>query len=187
MTLNDLNIEIISIKISLQGKDIYVVNCYIPPNTHSRLLPNGKNILENILLHLDYLEDVRSVDDEVILLGDFNLSKVDWLLSREDDAYLPTGEYSANVSNFLDNISCGGFWQTNPVKNRMGKSLVLVFVTDHGNVITERSPTELTDLDILHPPLLVTIGRDEENLPDHSGETTYRLNFRRPDLDGITN
>lgn len=187
-TLNNLDIEIISVRISLRGRDIYVVNCYIPPSSQNRQFPNGKNIFENLTLHLDYLEDIRKPGDEVILLGDFNLPSVDWVYSREDDTCLPTGDFSAKISDFLDNLSCSGFWQSSIVKNSLGRQLDLVFTTDYSNILVERSPTKLTNIDVYHPPLLVTIGMDETDSPDHSGNsTTFRFNFRKADYDRITN
>lgn len=58
VSLNDLDIEIISVRVSLKSKDIYVVNCYIPPSSQNRQFSNGKNIFENVILHLDFLEDI---------------------------------------------------------------------------------------------------------------------------------
>ncbi|KAI0260481.1 hypothetical protein BGY98DRAFT_1104645 [Russula aff. rugulosa BPL654] len=158
--LNALDIEILSVKISLKGKDIYVVNCYIPPNSQNRHYPNGKNIFENLTLYLDYLEDVRSSCDEVILLGDFNLSSVDWVYCREDDVCLPTGDFSAKISDFIDNLHCLGFQQSSIVKN---------------SLVAEGSAMHLTNIDLYHPPLMITIGNDDTDTLDHSGSDNLDL------------
>ena len=139
-------------------------------------------------LHLDYLEDIRKLNDEVILLGDFNLPSVDWVYSREDDTCLPTGNIPAKISDFLDNLSCSGFWQCSTVQNSLGRQLDLVFTTDNGNLLVERSPTKLTNIDLYHPPLLLTIGKEDTNSTDHSGsQTAFRFNFRKANYDRITN
>lgn len=187
VSLNDLDIEIISVRVSLKSKDIYVVNCYIPPSSQNRQFSNGKNIFENVILHLDFLEDIRKPGDEVILLGDFNLPSVDWVYCREDDTCVPTGDFPAKIADFLDNVSCSGFWQSSTVTNSLGRQLDLVFSTEN-NILVERSPTKLTNIDLYHPPLLITIGEEDTDTPDHSGTpTTFRFNFRKADFDRITN
>ena len=98
--LNVLDIEIMSVKISLKKKDIYVVTYYIPPKSQNRQFSNGKNILENVILHLDYLEDIRKPEDEVILKGDFNLPTIEWVICREDEVYLPIGEFSISFVGY---------------------------------------------------------------------------------------
>ena len=173
-----LGLEIISLIISFSNKDIYVVSCYVPPNSLSRQFCNGKNIFENLTLHLDYLDDIRGPGDEVILLGDFNLPSVDWVYCREDDVCLPSGDFSAKISDFLDNLSCLGYAQTSCVKNYMGRQLDLVFTTDSGSIITERSPTSLTNTDLYHPPLMVTFGFDTETIR-MTEQTTFSFNFRK--------
>ena len=46
----------------------------------------------------------------------------------------------------------------------------------------------MTNIDDHHPPLLITIGKDDTDILNHSGEpTTFRLNFRKADFDRITN
>lgn len=90
----------------------------------------------NTHLYVAFAEKVKdnlallSPTDRVLLVGDFNTSKLEWNAGSEGILVLSIDTGCANALEVLNLISYGNFKQFNGIKNENHKTLDLVFSSD---------------------------------------------------------
>lgn len=96
---------------------------------------------------------LSSVTDKFLILGDFNMSGIEWVPS--DHHYLVPNNVTTNDEvMFTDEICTLGLAQYNGVLNQQGKMLDLILSSDLVNVSECSDP--LVPIDSYHPALVVT-------------------------------
>lgn len=166
---------IVELKINRTIKRIGICVIYMPPpvkmNDLTETLDNINTIVPNV--------------DEVLIVGDFNLSFITWE-NKEDALYAYPGNYNCNLGYALtDFLSCNELYQFNTIKGADGKIRDLVLSTIHNISVNE--PLEIiSKLDKLHPPLVISINMNS-NLTTESEQNKPRsdYNFFKADYSKI--
>lgn len=131
-------------------KKVSICAVYLPPPVSfehlSSFLENSTNVIEQ--------------SDQVIILGDFNLSHIGWSQKSESSPCSAMNYGSKLGLSLIDFMSVNNLSQFNNVNNVDGKILDLVLTDFNGLEVTE-SNNVLSKIDQKHPPLLVS-------LPQHS-------------------
>ncbi|TLM45506.1 hypothetical protein FEC35_19060, partial [Acinetobacter baumannii] len=148
-TAEDLWVSI-DIKTNNLIKKVSICAVYLPPPVSfehlSSFLENSTNVIEQ--------------SDQVIILGDFNLSHIGWSQKSESSPCSAMNYGSKLGLSLIDFMSVNNLSQFNNVNNVDGKILDLVLTDFNGLEVTE-SNNVLSKIDQKHPPLLVS-------LPQHS-------------------
>ncbi|CAK1603804.1 unnamed protein product [Parnassius mnemosyne] len=160
---------------NVQGKSerLYIFAVYIPP-------PVEKHIFEHFINNSSRV--LESLDENIIVAGDFNLSSITWSLE-------PHGHLCAKYSNkYLQNLltdflSCNELNQLNQIKNSKNKMLDLVL--SNINIVDIVScPDPLTCVDPLHPPLVLSIDFTDP-APLVPNNTITKFCFHKADYENI--
>lgn len=132
--------EIVIIRVKLGNKLFIIVNAYLPPYSRRQYMANELGIvIESMRKHLP--------NDEIIVLGDLNMTNVSWVQSTDDeDAQgigLKTagGSYSIFERNMLNILQSNALYQIVDTPNRLGNFLDVIFTSDCANV-TYQLPEE---------------------------------------------
>ena len=140
-------IEYLCVKISVNKKsNLYLYTAYIPPNSNAAVYK----------MHCDAVSKIPSKPiDTIIVLGDFNIPRADWILDDdESNVLVPTSITPTHAADFIDQIIGNGLFQVNSIRNSQHKLLDLIFTNDHSNCEVIRTK-ELSNIDDYHPPLLI--------------------------------
>ncbi|CAH2264054.1 jg16412 [Pararge aegeria aegeria] len=142
---------------------------YLPP-------PVSRSSLES------YLDNSNAVCEQNLytcILGDFNMSYINWpLLKDNNDGYIIPGL----GSHLLDFMYLHKLSQANVIPNKSNKILDLVLTNITCKVY--ESSNALTAIDLLHPPLEVVLSvTDDIKLPFKIDMP--KPNYRRADYDAI--
>ena len=127
------------------NKNIKLAICvaYIPPPVNEVVLDHFINNYNNI---------VDTINFGVLIIGDFNMSYIDWSLI--DNNY----RMSCAAKTFIDFCLINNLTQLNHIKNYQNKLLDLVlFNLDYPQVSVESPSRRLIRTDPLHPPLLINV------------------------------
>lgn len=116
------DIEYVCVKIRTKNKTIHwIYNAYISPNS-------DLSIYER---HLECINQIKIAPKELlIVVGDFNLPNVAWILNEENCDYYPTNYGNRKPEHFLFSMMDNGFAQMCNYKNSIDNVLDLVFTTD---------------------------------------------------------
>ena len=164
-------IELLCVKIALNKSFVYIINTYIPP-------ASTELVYQSVLKSIDYVVGFLESRDEIIVMGDFNLPEVSWVLS--DNKMSLNGHTSINKNqDFLDSIN-SDLQQISCIKNRFEKQLDLVFSTDYSKVVVLESKVELSKIDNYHPPLDIFYQVDDDCIDSLMGEQCY-FDFKKTD------
>lgn len=119
---------------------IAVCAVYIPPPVH-------QHIIEHFINNCYKVVEVSEMD--ICLVGDFNLSKIDWHLSNKNHI---SKTLPSTAQMFLDFVNINRFNQENGIVNSSGRILDLV-LTALPLCEVSKSSCSLSSVDNLHPPL----------------------------------
>lgn len=72
-------VEQIWATISLDNRKIYIGNCYIPPD-----LTNDSAVMNRYILSIHWITKQMDINDNILLLGDFNLPCISWTLNASN-------------------------------------------------------------------------------------------------------
>lgn len=149
---------------------------YIPPPVHC-------HILEHFLDKYNMVSDKK--DLHIILIGDFNLSSIDWsFVNGTTDSGTPAPPAMNTKINqtFIDFTHLNNLMQCNNVANVKNKILDLVLVDSLECTVAE-APKCLSKIDPYHPPLEIQLRYSSQNfLKLHKAS---RLNFKKADYSSI--
>lgn len=178
----DTYIESICVQLTIHNKNIYIFAVYIP---HWNQSVNSFNVLGR---QLSRIIDDMIQGDELILLGDFNLSNLNWEFDDELNTVLfPTNAVSEIEIAAITNIYSNGLFQVCGQQNHNGKLLDLIFCTDH-EWITTSNADPLVQEEIHHPSILVDLIITNSNKQEPSKDVTVKdFNFSHADFDVINN
>lgn len=169
-------LEDVWIEIKLTGYSLFICTLYITP---------ANNNAASFELFLDKFKDnllVMNTSDRILLVGDFNVSEMDWIL--DSAGYQKAHNTSTLQSKTIMNIiNLGNLNQFNSILNESNKILDLVLSNDPINSIdVNLSSMSLVTPDLYHPPLAINISESLQYLKtrDHK-----KLNFRKGNYEAI--
>lgn len=89
-------------------------------------------------------------NDDILLLGDFNMSGISWKYTEEDNGYLTAHSnilyyyIAGHESKFVKMCAAFGIFQINHLPNEEGKFLDLVFTSNVTNITIDRTMVQGT-------------------------------------------
>ncbi|XP_050680149.1 uncharacterized protein LOC126976049 [Leptidea sinapis] len=119
-------------------------------------------------------------DDKFLVLGDFNLSEIQWVSSSSEDGLIPHNLTKQIYFDFADNINMCSLKQYNHVTNNIGRILDLVLSNDSVSVF--QCATPLVPEDSPHKAICVVPSLDFKPL---SPQKTEFYCFKRANYDKI--
>lgn len=173
-----LNEEFLCVKMVLPHKNIYLVTMYIVPGS-------PVDTYNEAFSFLNYIFEIMSYNDEVICLGDFNLTNVSWKRCPDTYAMVPTGNLSMDDSQTLDSLTSLGLHQINDITNSNAKILDLIYTTIDAGISLDRSTDPLVNEDSHHPALTISIQNFEMNNQDP--DNVFKFNFKKTDYTKLNN
>jgi len=182
------NIECLCVKIILnRNSNVYIYNAYIPPSSSAVIYESHFDAIQRV-------HDMCTQSDIVLVVGDFNINRVEWERDYDDvnDDYsnvmLPNFAHLEDrlrhTSEFILNVNSLGLYQINNVWRDDHRDdnyilphniLDLVFTNDIENVNVTRANTFLND-EKFHPPVMLSF---EWNHQSDEGETSTVLSFKK--------
>lgn len=173
---SDLEDLWLSVELNINNCNKKIALCLIymsPPIKHDSL----QSFLNNVNNVLNYVDDV-------VILGDFNLSFIDWN-RKDDEIHLSPSNYENSLGFLLvDFLSVNELHQCNNSLNADGKVLDLVLTNISNGIVTKPNDL-LSKLDSYHPNLLITI--PFSNINQLKSKHRSGNNFFKADYDGILN
>ena len=132
---------------------------------------------------VDYLIDQIQPEDNLLVLGDFNLPNITWSQSSldEDDFFTPRNISTAHESIIIDNLTACSLQQLNGIKNCLGRILDLVFSSDSASTTIEGCSTGLVPIDSYHPPLSIHFLHQSIHCT-RLIEDNFSFNFKKADF-----
>lgn len=132
--------------------------------------------------YLDHITDImlnREPYSKFIILGDFNMSNIEWFRSGKCFTAIDFDGFSA--SNLLDTLTCTDLSQFNGIKNSFNRILDLVLSNVELTVV--RANEIITNEDDYHPSLIVTV--HSANVKFMKVKKGRKLNYRKADYVSI--
>lgn len=171
------------ISLSLGDKKCFIGCAYVPPKSSIEVYKKCWDEIELVLAMVRH-------EDEVLLLGDYNLPDVGWV--EDDDiplTYVPVHVSGTEATRFLDRIMSSGFYQLNWKVNRFGNVLDLVFSSSNSD-INHRYPNSPfcrgIDKTIYHDPCVLELyGHFITPLTSILDTENEELDYRRADYTKI--
>ncbi|XP_055850619.1 uncharacterized protein LOC129915173 [Episyrphus balteatus] len=171
----------VSLPYNLNEISIYIFNSYIPPKSSFDIYTAHINNISEIVKTLD-------CNSYVVVLGDFNLSKVIWMYSEDDKALLPYNVVNENETLLLDTMSALNCIQMNNVVNSIGRILDLVFVQEDLEIDLTEEAFPLLNNCIHHKALRFELKCLRfYNFDCSNQEIDYKYDFAKADYIGINN
>jgi hypothetical protein len=138
--------------------------------------------LSNLETFIDKASTNISEFADALILGDFNLSSVDWSMSSSDTSMVPVNNL-CNINQVLvEFMAFNDLKQYNTVENMNNRILDLVFSTSELYIEQSRDP--LSNIDGYHPPLEISFNCElVSTLPP---DLRRKFNFHKADYDKIT-
>lgn len=169
-------LEIVAIKVELTSKYIYVICCYIPPNS---TLEQYSELCQAI----DYISSLSNSLDEIMLCGDFNLPDIVWSTHEEECFLIPSHIVTSSQCSLIDGLNANFLQQVSNITNYMGKQLDLFFTSDWTNFTDIHNILPLVNIDNFHPPISFSYCC---NSPvDSSPVISYRYNFLKANFNAL--
>ena len=147
---NPRELEFVCIKVSTPPSNLYIFSLYTPPCSSAE-------IYVAMTQAVDYVIDHIQPEDDLIVLGDFNLPNVRWSKPPfdEGDFFIPQNASTAQECTIIDNLNAGSLQQVNGIKNSIGRILDLVFSSDSASTTVASCNINLVPIDPYHPPLSI--------------------------------
>lgn len=135
----------VNLKVSNTVTKVLICVVYMPPPV----------TLEHLNSFLEHVTDVIDNTDQVIILGDFNLSFINWSRDSNTGSCIASNYNSPLGLALTDFLSLNNISQTNDITNIDGKILDLILTNN--TVEVTNSVHILSKIDNKHPPLLITL------------------------------
>lgn len=157
------------------GQTITLCVIYLPS-------PLNKNTL---ITFIDHFNEISESLDSLFLVGDFNLSSIDWpCINSSNNNAKPNSNGSPVAETLIDFVSLNNLTQYNGVLNKQNKILDLV-LSDISGVTVTRCLRSLSKVDGYHPPLHISVeGSVARELK--SNDKTTKYNYFKADYTLIT-
>ncbi|XP_055622265.1 uncharacterized protein LOC129765851 [Toxorhynchites rutilus septentrionalis] len=139
--------------IVIGSKRLAIGAVYIPPD-RSR---DVELIDEHVASVRDLCDNATCVD-QVLLCGDYNQPRLQWLQSAGGEV-LPAGASTVSASSaaLIDGMDFLNLSQVNWHRNQLDRTLDLVFCSNGCNVIVNTAVVALLPVDTHHPPLEISL------------------------------
>ncbi|XP_055523049.1 uncharacterized protein LOC129717219 [Wyeomyia smithii] len=181
----DLTVEHLWVAISMLTGTLFVCVIYVPPDR-----VNDCTLIENHTLSLEWVVSQMGATDNIVILGDFNLSTISWLHGSNNFRFPDNSRSSIRPASsvLLDAYSSARLRQVNGTMNANNRLLDLCFISEelgHSCSLLQ-APAPLVKNCRHHPPLLMTF----ELLPEHHFEAiaeTVHYDFYSTDFEGMKN
>lgn len=161
------------IKISTNGtKKIFMNNIYINHGTNF-------DRLNTYLQRLSEIINIHEPDAHFIIVGDFNLSCIEWF--RLNDRCIALDSQGRLADELLNTITFTGLSQVNYVKNEYNRILDLV-LTNMSNIKTKRVDGIVNE-DLHHPAFVTEISTDK--IKFMKSKRGPKFNFFNADYEAI--
>lgn len=176
----DVYVEFLCIRVVVANEvNVLLLLVYLPHWNHSTQLFDAVGQL------IQGAMDVMGPADELVLLGDFNLSFLNWILDESlGNAYYPSNVTSVIEQTAVSNIFSSGLFQVCGVANQQGRMLDLVFCTDNEIVGVEQT-TPLVSSEVYHSGLDVQVVVQAGNQSQRSDGTARVFCFERADFGSV--
>lgn len=145
---------------------------------------NNVTSFERFMTYLDLLHDImnrREPDAKFIILGDFNLSCIDWYY--ENKKCIPISNEGRMSNELINTMTCTNLTQFNHIKNTYNKTLDLIF--SNGPHIDCKRATGIVNEDVYHPPISFVF--DSTDIKFMKLKRQNKFNFFRADYTSINN
>lgn len=161
------------LRINSKNGNKLLVNCiYIKPSTN----------FDTYNLYLKQLQDIiniREPDAHILILGDFNLSCIDWYFE-------PNRSYALNIEGrlsqeLISTLTITDLKQVNCIRNHQNRILDLILTNTNPIEVTKTSG--IVNEDPYHPALLIHI--DQSFVKFMRSKKSPKHNFFKADYDSI--
>ncbi|XP_053969185.1 uncharacterized protein LOC128870557 [Anastrepha ludens] len=134
--------------VSVHGaSNILICASYIPPSSIDTLYK----------AHVDNVLALTSNNGNFCVLGDFNLSNIEWSSLDDSTALCPNNVSSISEIYLIDNFLSFGLVQINNFSNSLSRILDLIFITDNINFSLLECVDPLSTPGLHHVPLVLHI------------------------------
>ncbi|CAH2087196.1 unnamed protein product [Euphydryas editha] len=152
---------------------INVCAIYLPPPVKIEVISHFTNELQKNINNLD----------NVLLIGDFNLSRIEWIQQMSVSHVVPKIFGGDVCSTLIDFTAYACLKQYNNIKNKQQKTLDLVF-SNTSYPLTVTDPTDiLSGIDAYHPPIQINLAIDMQK--PLKPKTNAVLQFYKADYNRI--
>lgn len=173
------DLEIVCVRVDVPNKKLNIINLYIKPNSCPDVYARYVAAVEEVL-------DKCNEEDDALIVGDFNLPSLKWLLSDEEMFYEAANVTHDLESHLIDSFSAYHLQQMNGVSNMRGRMLDLAFSTDVDSTFVDRCTSPILHEVCDHPSINITY--DILALPsDKNCPNIYNFNFRKADYLSLDN
>lgn len=192
------NVEMIVVRVHLQNHSLYICCLYVPSGSSVAIYSEYLEALEKVLSFIDL-----DLNDEMCVLGDFNLSLVEWIpdhvnegtnsiddLIRDRDGscdpnvLLPYEVGEGAKADIIYLLMSNNLHQVNSVSNHYGKTLDLIFYTNPNGIEVSKAQVPMSRVDLYHYPIEISIAAEIVEDVEIS-ESSVEFNFKRGDFSGL--
>ncbi|XP_055613767.1 uncharacterized protein LOC129760192 [Uranotaenia lowii] len=175
--------ELVWIRIDLGTRKLFVGVLHRPPDRAKSAV-----FAESFSRSLSRLCSLTVPEDDILIIGDFNLPGLKWCFSQCGFLFADSARSSFTTpsSLILDSLSTATLRQINSVENENGRLLNLCFVNDGSQLATiELAPAPLVKLVPHHPALLLSLEISEVVTPIKK-PASFFLDFKNADFVAIS-
>lgn len=147
MFSENIDVEFICVRLSFRDLCIYITCSYIPPGSCIGVYLEHASLIQDVVGRL-------SVNDIILIMGDFNLPRVSWTLCPDICRLMPLSS-SNEMDKFFDILFESCLIQFNNIPNMCNRFLDLVF-SNSPNISVSRSTPFVCPEDGYHPTLLIS-------------------------------
>jgi hypothetical protein len=150
----DPTIELLCLKLNIVKKLIYVIGLYIPPASEPEVYTKYTQSVYNICSKIN-------MEDNVLILGDFNLPDVKWAHDADVNYVIPYNVTSSVETVCIDCLLSYGFVQLNDVPNYNNRFLDLFFTNSMNLYRVSEAPVPYIVNDINHKSMEINLNESE--------------------------
>ncbi|XP_055838022.1 uncharacterized protein LOC129906323, partial [Episyrphus balteatus] len=168
-----LSLELICVKLSFETRFVYIINVYIPPKS-------SNVVYSELSMAINYIMDLYCSNSNILLVGDFKLPHIDWILSEDESCQEGSLTSSQTELAFLDKIITADLQQISCIKNSKNRILDLVFSSDAISTLVLESSSGITNIDHYHPPLKIFLDLSNHVIENSNAfDCSYTPDFRK--------
>ena len=180
----DESLEHVWVMIKSSESKIAIGAIYIPPN-----LRNESEVIDRHISSIEKVHSLIDINDDLLLFGDYNRSGLSWLVHPQANYLFVDALHSSvsvSTSRLLDGMAFHNLFQINPIHNRNGRFLDLIFANQQALLAcsVETAPDSLCKIDVHHPPLMVAFNRRSAVFSTDEFDPND-FDFRRGNYDAI--
>ncbi|XP_055585037.1 uncharacterized protein LOC129737895 [Uranotaenia lowii] len=177
------DLEIVWVRLDLGNRKLFVCVVYIPPDR-----TRDVSIADSFSSCLTKVTSLASPEDDILIIGDFNLPGIKWCPSQGGFLYPDPARssFSAFSETIFDSLSTATLRQINSVENENGRMLDLCFVNEGIRTPTiELAPVPLVKLVRYHPALLISIEVSGLDISSRK-PAAFFLDYKNADFQAIS-